>query len=77
VDLEDNTTMLTNAKGEVSNPEHYDWDVVETRSGVTTTRTARGRRMRGYLHHHSLDDKATPHFDVLDESNKDFFGASK
>jgi hypothetical protein len=77
VDLEDNTTMLTNAKAEVSNPEHYDWDVVETRSGVTTTRTARGRRMRGYLHHRSLDNRTTPHFDVVDESNKDFFGASK
>lgn len=77
VDLDDDATMLAAAKGEVSNPEHYDWDVVETRSGVTTTRTARGRRMRGYLHHHSLDNKTTPHFDVIDESNKDFFGASK
>jgi hypothetical protein len=33
--------------------------------------------MRGYLHHHSLDNKTTPHFDVTDESNADFFGTSK
>lgn len=76
-DLEDDATIIANAKAQVSNPEHYDWDVVETRVGATTTRTGRGRRMRGYLHHHSLDDKATPHFDVTDESNADFFGASK
>lgn len=77
MDLEDDATILANAKAEVSNPEHYDWDVVETRVGATTTRTGRGRRMRGYLHHHPLDNKTTPHFDVTDESNTDFFGASK
>ncbi|MGZ4243407.1 MAG: hypothetical protein ACXVSE_03865 [Solirubrobacteraceae bacterium] len=77
MDLEDDATIIANAKAEVSNPEHYEWDVVETRVGATTTRTGRGRRMRAYLHHHSLDDKATPHFDVTDESNPDFFGASK
>jgi hypothetical protein len=77
IDLEDDATVLANAKAEVSNPQHYDWDVVETRVGTTTTRTGRGRRMRGYLHHHSLDSKTTPHFDVTDESNIDFFGASK
>jgi hypothetical protein len=76
-DLEDEATIIAKAKAQVSNPEHYDWDVVETRAGVTTTRTGRGRRMRGYLHHHSLDNKTTPHFDVTDESNVDFFGASK
>jgi hypothetical protein len=31
----------------------------------------------GYLHHHSLDDRATPHFDATDDSNRDFFGASQ
>ena len=76
-DLEDDATIIANAKAQVSNPEHYDWDVVETRAGTITTRTGRGRRMRGYLHHHSLDNKTTPHFDVTDESNADFFGASK
>lgn len=77
IDLEDDATVIANAKAEVSNPEHYDWDVVEIRAGTTTTRTGRGRRLRGYLHHHSLDNKTTPHFDVTDESNTDFFGASK
>lgn len=77
LDLEDDDTVIANAKAEVSNPEHYDWDVVETRVGARTTRTGRGRRMRAYLHHHSLDNKTTPHFDVADESNADFFGASR
>lgn len=77
LDLEDDTTVIAKAKAEVSNPEHYDWDVVETRAGSRTTRTGRGRRMRAYLHHQSLDNKTTPHFDVTDESNTDFFGASR
>ena len=77
VDLEDDATILATATAGVSNPEHYDWDVVETRAGATVTRTGRGRRMRGYLHHHLLDNKTTPHFDVADESNPDFFGASR
>ena len=68
IDLENDATVIANAKAEVSNPEHYDWDVMETRAGTTTTRTGRGRRLRGYLHHHSLDSKTTPHFDVTDES---------
>ena len=77
LDMEDDATILATGKAEVSNPEHYDWDVVETRVGTRTTRTARGRRMRSYLHHHQLDNATTPHFDVTDESNRDFFGASK
>jgi hypothetical protein len=76
LDLEDDATIIANGKAQVSNPEHYDWDVVETRVGARTTRTARARRMRAYLHHHSLDDSTTPHFDVIDESNRDFFGES-
>jgi len=68
--------IITEGRGRIANPERYQWDLEETRAaGGIVRRAARGRRMRGYLHHRSLDATAHDHFQI-EAGNLDYFGTN-
>lgn len=71
----DDGAILTEGRGRIANPERYTWDLEETRAGGLVRRAARGQRMRGYLHHGSLDAGRHEHFRI-DEGDLDFFGTN-
>lgn len=68
--------IITEGRARVANPEAYAWDLEEV-AGVNgiVRRAARGRRMRGYLHHRSLDSGPHDHFQI-EGGNLDYFGTS-
>lgn len=68
--------IIAEGRGRVANPEAYEWDLEETPVGDgTIRRAARGRRMRGYLHHRSLDSGPHDHFQISG-GDLDYFGTS-
>ena len=68
--------IIAEGRGRIANPERYLWDLEETRAGGgIVRRAARGRRMRGYLHHRSLDATAHDHFQI-EAGNLDYFGTN-
>ena len=72
----DDQTLLRDGRARVANPERYAWDVEETPLGNGIfRRSARGRRMRGYLHHGSLDAGPHEHFRI-EQGDLDYFGTN-
>ena len=72
----DDQTLLRDGRARVANPERYAWDVEETALGNGLfRRSARGRRMRGYLHHGSLDAGPHEHFRI-EQGDLDYFGTN-
>ena len=68
--------IIAEGRRRVANPEAYEWDLEETAAGGgMLRRAARGRRMRGYLHHRSLDSGPHDHFQI-EGGNLDYFGTS-
>jgi hypothetical protein len=68
--------IIAEGRGRIANPERYQWDLEETPAGGGLVRRAsRGRRMRGYLHHRSLDAGPHDHFQI-EAGNLDYFGTN-
>jgi hypothetical protein len=68
--------IIAEGRGRIANSERYQWDLEETPAGNGMMRRAsRGRRMRGYLHHRSLDATAHDHFQI-EAGNLDYFGTN-
>ena len=68
--------IIAEGRGRIANPERYAWDLEETPGpNGMVRRAARGRRMRGYLHHRSLDAGPHDHFQI-EAGNLDYFGTN-
>ena len=69
-------SIIAEGRGRIANPERYEWDLEETPGpNGMVRRAARGRRMRGYLHHRSLDAGPHDHFQI-EAGDLDYFGTN-